>query len=353
MQVQFHRLVQATLQPTKPMLPAAPEQITGRTPMLERDPFDLVNLTATATGIPAVHLLAEKPALQTENLLLDLTSEMAIQRGFNTAAEIRASKGRLDVDRLGVQQDEVMQRTERGQMQIERYGWNQDTLVTRRPQQVQLQMSLLNEEVNVSQTGDTIQLQRPGTEGDFTLTRNGGRTEIRHNWDSNRWLQIDQGDASVRIERPGFDQNIEIHQAGERIEIDRWGVDRDVVITQQRNKIAIDRWGVAQDSSVQISPQRIALNHFDSTQNRVVRQVGNQVTIDRGNGFDNVTYTVVGKNLEIARWSRQPEVVISGVTGSYTLQEAGMTISVTPQGLSLKSLQLDNELDLRVDVSPN
>lgn len=349
MQVQWHRVVENLLAPLRPLAPVEREMITGVTPQLHRDKLDLANLAAMSTGIPAIHLMDEVPAVLTEGLTLPFYNEMTIRRGFQTEAVIRSSGQRIEVDRPGLENDKILQHSAQ-RVEIDRHGWSDDATITRQNQQVQVRIPSLNRDVLVSRSGNQTRIQRQGNEGNFTITQNGQRTDIRHDWDANSQVSVDASPSQILIDRPGIDQDVRINQSPQRIEIDRWGVDRDVVVTQRGNQIEIDRWGSHNDLSIRYSADRIELRHSsDSNKNSVIRRYGNQVVIDRGNSFNNVTYSHSGQELKITRWGRQSEVVISGAVGQYNLQEAGLTIGVRPEGLVLKSIQLDHELDLSMN----
>lgn len=352
MEVRVHRLVQTLLQPaTPPPLPGGrpqQERIVAQTQPLERDLLNLSAVAATASGIPAVMLPGDRPAVETHGLILPLNQQMTIQRGWSSQNTVVIQQQGSDIfiqRRDG--RESLLQRGER--LWLDHDNRAHSTVVTTTVGAVSVNRPGINDDIQVERSGDRILVDRLGAEQDMVLEQRGQRLEVGPRSNPARATVIEQTGSDWRIDRPGTAQDFTVRKQGNVFRIDRAGIENDVTVTAHARKLTVDAdRGIEKDFNVYHSPDKIAIDRYGSEQDVTIRRVGNSLEIDRPGTANDVRIDRAGNELTLRYTGRRnnDDVTISGVTGAYTLQEAGLTIAVLPEALVLQSVQLDAELDL-------
>ena len=126
MQIRLHRLIHQAVKPAQQQPVMGKEQVVPASNPLFKDKLDMSSLASVASGIPAIALLGDRPAIKTEGLIIPLSQDLKIQRGrfSRDEVDIRNWNGDIRIDRPGEHQDETIRQW--GQrIDLERRDWNQ------------------------------------------------------------------------------------------------------------------------------------------------------------------------------------------------------------------------------------
>jgi hypothetical protein len=352
MEVRVHRLVQTLLQPATPPIPPGgrpqQERVIAHTQPLERDLLDLSSVAATASGIPAVMLPGDRPVVETHGLLLPLNQQMTIRRGWSNQNTVVIQQQGSDIfiqRRDG--RESLLQRGDN--LWLDHENRSHSTVVTTTVGAVSVNRPGINDDVQVERSGERILVDRLGAEQDMVLEQRGQRLEVGPRSNPARATVIEQTGSDWRIDRPGTAQDFTVRKQNNGFRIDRAGIENDVTVTTQARKITVDAdWGIEKDFHIYHTADKVHLDRYGSEQDVTIRRIGSSLEIDRPGTANDLRIDRSGSELTLRYAGRRnnEDVTISGVTGTYRIQEAGLTIAVLPEALVLQSVQLDAELDL-------
>jgi hypothetical protein len=351
MEVRIHRLVQQAILPALMPPSRFPENVQCQKPALAQDELDVVQITAQASGIPAVCLLGGQPALMVDQLvLLPLEQqELTVQRGWsgNDQTRIRQRNSRIEIERPNSHDHEVFVLSSPKTLEIQRSDFRQNVRISPLGEGFQIASNLPAADMQVRKIGQTLEIDRPQSQQDLSLERQQQSLYITHHGDGRRNLLIEKKGSDIAVEGWNQDNQLQVRQRGKTIEVDRWGTERDLTLHQRSNRIDVDyHWGSDADFQLRMSADQIEIDRWGSDKDVTIRRSGNRIEIDRWGTDRDLTLALRGQTLTIDRWGSDSDTVITGIAGRYTLHEAGMTISVGPEGLKLMALQLDKDLDV-------
>jgi hypothetical protein len=341
MQLRYQRLVYGLFQAPAPH---ANGVLTGQRPGWQRDLLDPIALAVAASGEPALHIVAEEPALSAKGLTVALGNEPVLMAvGSESAGEtlVKRLAGGLSFNRYSGQPENIRM---------------EDPVVNfDRPGSDDMQLQYTDQKVRLTGRTGTYQVAKEGADlvvstprGKLVFTQTGDNLKVSNRIESLQDLSMTRQGDSMIIDRPGHMQDLTVVQHTEAISV--LGPDGKPVILLQRLPERIEvkyPFDPSRNFTIQLLPDEINVDRQPIGQDTHIKRKGNDVKIDRFLYPNDATLTLANKRLSRRHWFADRDAWFTGVTAtSYSFEEGGLTIRVQPEGMQLQALALDYGIDV-------